>query len=160
LSGAHHTAVEAAPVASTQSPHPTVRHLAPGSALGDPGDLPPLLPSGRPELRDGQSVRVGDITEGTLRRTAAGWRVLVQWDGRLRPLATRGRVALGDTSWVSASGLLYSRVPAGTPGRFHVYAWTPRGGSVYTPPVLVATALGRVCFDKTFTAFGDCSRSR
>jgi hypothetical protein len=159
--GAHHTHVEAAPVASTQGPtRPAVHHVPTRSALGEPGELPPLLPSGRPELRDGQTVRVGDITEGTLRRTGAGWQVLVQWDGRLRPLPTRGPVALGDTSWLSASGLLYTRVPTGTTGRFHVYAWTPRGGNAYTPPVLVATALGPVCFDKRFTAFGDCSRSR
>jgi hypothetical protein len=111
-------------------------------------------------LRDGQPVRVGDITEGTLRRTAAGWQVLVRWDGRLRPLTTHGPVALGDDSWVSASGLLYTRVPIGPTGRFRVYAWSPRGGSVYSPPLLVATDIGRVCFDPDFTAYGDCSRAR
>lgn len=155
--GTHATDVQAAPVSATQGPPGPAAHLVPTrSALGDPRQLPPLLPSGRPELRDGQAVRVGDITEGILRRTGAGWQVLVQWGGRLRPLTTRGPVTLGDTSWVSASGLLYTRVPTGTTGRFHVYAWTPRGGSAYTPPLLTATALGRVCFDKAFTAFGDC----
>jgi hypothetical protein len=133
-------------------------------ALGSQGDLPPLLASDgaalRRGLRDGARVRVGDITEGVVRRTAgAGWQVVVRWDGRLQPLTTHGPVTLGDSSWVAASGLLYTRVPAGASHRFHVYAWDPEGGSAYTPPTLVADSLGRVCFDDAFTAFGNCRGS-
>ena len=43
-----------------------------------------------------------------------------------------------------------------TPDRFRVYSWDPRGGSAYTPPALVANPLGQVCFNRSFTAFGDC----
>lgn len=134
------------------------------AALGPQGDLPPLLASGgadlRHGLRNGARVRLGDITEGVLRRTpGAGWQVLVRWAGKLQPLAIRGPVPLGDTSWVSAAGLLYTRVPTGKPGTFHVYAWDPQGGSAYTPPTLVAVDLGRVCFNASFTAFGNCRAS-
>ncbi|HEY3529859.1 MAG TPA: hypothetical protein VGK78_11985 [Nocardioides sp.] len=131
------------------------------AALGSQGDLPPLLASDgtglRHGLQDGARVRVGDITEGVVRRTpGAGWQVLVRWNGRLQALPTRGRVSLRDASWVAASGLLYTRVPTGKPGRFHVYAWDPQGGSAYTPPTLFADDLGRVCFNDDFTAFGNC----
>jgi hypothetical protein len=132
------------------------------ASVGPHGDLPPLLaadPEGvRAGLQDGARVRVGDITEGTVRRSRAdGWQVMVRWDGRLQSLPTRGPVSLQDeVAWVSASGLLYSRVPMPTPGRFRVYAWEPHGGSAYTPPALVAERLGRVCFNSTFTAFGTC----
>ena len=141
---------------------PQVRHhTAAGnhdSALGSRTDLPALLPEGSPGLRDGQAVRLGDITTGTLRRQpTTGWHVLVRWDGRLQALTTRGSVSLGSTSWVSRAGLLYSRVPTGTPGRFHVYAWNPQGGTAYTAPTLVATALGAVCFNQAFTDFGGCT---
>jgi hypothetical protein len=128
------------------------------SALGSRTDLPALLPQGSPGLSEGQAVRLGDITTGTLHRNpTTGWHVLVRWDGRLQPLTTRGSASLGPTSWVSRAGLLYSRVATGTPGRFHVFAWSPQGGTVYTPPTLVATALGDVCFNQAFTDFGGCS---
>jgi len=138
--------------------------------LGPRGDLPAMLPAARSGLTDGARVRVGDVTEGVARRTPGGhggWQVMVRWNGRLQPLATRSPVPLGTaspatgaayTTWISAGGQLYTRVATGTPGRFHVYAWDPQGGSVYTPPTLVATDLGRVCFDRAFTAFGDCRR--
>jgi hypothetical protein len=152
-SPAHHGAVSPAGKHSGQS------DSKPGAqtGLGPQGDLPPLLGSGRPHLWDGARVRVGDVTDGTLRRTpGAGWQVVVRWDGRFQPLNTHGRVALGATSWVSRSGLLYTRVPTDTPGRFRVFAWGPQGGSAYTPPALVATSLGHVCFNHAFTAFGNC----
>jgi len=155
-------ALSAAPPTSPSPTPATHRHHARDDAtIGPRGDLPPLLPSGgagvRAALREGARVRVGDITDGTLRRTpGAGWQVVVRWDGRLQPLPTHGPVGLGAASWVSASGLLYTRVPTGITGRFHVYAWDPHGGTAYTPPTLVARDLGRVCFDRTFTAFGDC----
>jgi hypothetical protein len=63
------------------------------------------------------------------------------------------------SSWVSARGDLYTRVVTSTPGRFRVYAWHPEGGSAYAPPMLAARYLGDVCFDSSFTAFGDCERS-
>jgi hypothetical protein len=126
------------------------------SALGSQGDLPSLLPAASPSLSDGISVRVGDITTGAVRRMPAGWQVVVRWDGRLQPLTARGPVSLGAGSWVSHQGLLYSRVATPTPGRFRVYAWGAQGGTVYTPPTLVATSLGEVCFNQAFTAFGGC----
>jgi hypothetical protein len=159
LHGARHSGAEASPAAPVAQapPSPAVHHHAShNSRLGTQDDLPPLLSSGRPALQDGVQVRVGDITEGTLRRTAGGWQVLVRWDGRLQPLQTQGPVALGATSWVSASGLLYTRVPTDTPSRFRVYTWEPEGGTAYTAPALVSSELGPVCFNKTFTAFGDC----
>jgi hypothetical protein len=131
--------------------------------MGPQGDLPPLLASTSSGLRiglqSGARVRIGDITEGRLRRTTDGWRVVVRWDGRRQPLKLRGRVSLGRASWLSADGLLYTRVPTGRPGRFRVYAWDPQGGSAYTPPTLVAVSLGRVCFNSSFTAFGNCRAS-
>jgi hypothetical protein len=127
------------------------------ATLGPRGDLPPLLARGRPGLTAGAQVRVGVITDGALRHIPGiGWQVVVRWDGRLQPLAMRGPVSLRAPSWVSASGLLYTRVSTGTPGRFHVYAWSPVGGSAYTPPALVAADLGPVCFNRSFTAFGNC----
>ena len=42
------------------------------------------------------------------------------------------------------------------PGRFRVFAWDPRGATAYTPPTLVAKNLGLACFNRSFTAFGDC----
>lgn len=159
LHGARHSGAEAAPAApvAQPSPSPAVHHQADNnSRLGSQTDLPPLLPAGRPTLQDGAQVRVGDITEGTLRRTAGGWQVLVRWGGRLQPLPTQGPVALGATSWVSASGLLYTRVATDTPGRFRVFTWDPEGGTAYTPPSLISSELGPACFNKTFTAFGDC----
>jgi hypothetical protein len=156
-SGAH--ASTATPVTTGPSPalhHPSVVDPASGS----PADLPALLPSRSAGPRDGLRVRIGDVTDGTLRRTPpAGWQVVVRWDGRLQPLTTRGPVSLTDgTSWVARSGLLYTRVATATAGRFDVYAWVPEGGTAYTPPTLVADDLGRVCFDPSFTAFGDCPR--
>jgi hypothetical protein len=139
-------------------PDPLVR-----AGVGSPGDLPDLLPAARTGL-DGTRVRLGDLTEGVIRRTPdRTWQVLVRWNGRLQPVATRGPVRLGGSStahgsasWVSAEGLLYTRVPTGSPHRFRVYAWDPRGGTAYTPPTLVATDLARVCFNPSFTAFGNC----
>lgn len=144
---------------TTAAPRPAVNHQATADpALGTQGDLPFLLPARTAGLRDGLRVRVGDITEGSLRRTpAAGWQVVVRWDGRLQPLTMRGPVAVSDgTSWVATSGFVYTRVPTGTPGRFRVYAWDPQGGTAYTPPALVSTSLGVVCFNSSFTAFGGC----
>jgi hypothetical protein len=130
------------------------------AALGPQGDLPPLLASSSVGVRagpqSGARVRIGDITVGTLRRTPGGWQVVVRWDGRLQPLTLHGPVSLGRASWLSADGLLYSRVPAARPGRFRVYAWDPQGGSAYTPPALVAVSLGQVCFNRSFTAYGNC----
>lgn len=132
----------------------------PAASLGPQGDLPPLLASSsvgtRTGLQAGARVRVGDITGGSLRRTPAGWQVVVRWDGRLQPLTMRGPVSLGRGSWLSADGLLYTRVPAARPGHFRVYAWDPQGGSAYTPPSMVAVSLGQVCFNPSFTAFGNC----
>jgi hypothetical protein len=127
------------------------------SSLGPRSDLPPLLPDAAPGLSVGQTVRVGDITDGALRRTPTGvWQVVVRWDGRLQPLAVRGPASLGATSWVSRAGILYTRVTTATSGRFQVFAWDPEGGSAYSPPALVATSLGDVCFNASFTAFGNC----
>jgi hypothetical protein len=131
------------------------------SALGSHRNLPSLLPAATSGLglRDRQTVRVGDVTQGTLRRTpTGGWQVVVRWAGRWQALPTHGpaSVSLGRASWVSASGLLYTRVPTSTPGRFQVFAWDPQGSSAYTPPTLVASPVGTVCFDAAFTAYGDC----
>lgn len=150
---AHHTGTIVTPPAPRH-------HSTTDTALGSRADLPPLLPNGSPSLRAGQAVRIGDVTEGTLRRTTgAGWQVLVRWDGRLQPLPVHGPVTLGEPSWVSRSGLLYTRVATGTTGRFRVFAWVPQGGSAYSPPELVATPLGAVCFNGAFTAFGNCAAS-
>jgi hypothetical protein len=132
-------------------------------ALGPRGDLPALLPA-RAGLSAGTRVRLGDVTDGLLRRTPDGrWQVLVRWDGRLQPVPTHGPVALGGgpgadapASWVSGEGLLYTRVATTRPDRFRVYRWEPRGGTAYTPPTLMATAVGPVCFNHAFTAFGNC----
>ena len=129
-------------------------------ALGARGDLPALLPM-RSRLSEGARVRLGDVTDGVLRRTPAGaWQVLVRWNGRLQPVHTRGPVGFAAgaaSSWISGDGLVYTRVPTSTEGRFRVYAWDPRGGSTaYTPPALVAVPVGQVCFDRAFTSFGNC----
>jgi hypothetical protein len=150
-------AAAAAPV--TTSPSPDGRHV--GAAVppwGSPADLPALLPARSVGLRDGLRVRIGDVTDGTLRRTpGGGWQVVVRWDGHLQPLGVDGPVALSDgTTWVAGSGLLYTRVATETAGRFRVFAWDPEGGTAYTPPTLVASDLGAVCFNGAFTAFGDC----
>jgi hypothetical protein len=153
-----------ASAAATRVSTPTVAPAAhqPGAtdpALGPHGDLPALLPA-RSKLAAGAHVRLGNVTDGVLRRTPGGaWQVLVRWDGRLQPLPTRGPVQLAAgaaSSWISGEGLLYTRVPTGTTGQFRVYAWDPRGGTAYTPPTLVAAPLGRACFDRAFTAFGNC----
>ncbi len=135
-------------------------------AVGPRGDLPALLPA-RAALDAGTRVRLGDVTDGMLRRTPTGWQVFVRWDGRIQPVLTRGPVSLGGgpgahapASWVSDEGLLYTRVPTSLPGRFRVYEWDPSGGTAYIPPALVATDLGPVCFDKSFTAFGNCHGAR
>lgn len=125
------------------------------AALGSQAGLPALLPG--QALQPGQTVRLGDVTDGTLRRTPGqGWQVMVRWAGRLQPLATRGPVTLGAGSWVARSGLLYTRVATATPGRYDVFAWQPQGGSAYAPPTLVASPLATVCFDASFTAYGGC----
>ena len=158
--------VQASPVPAATPLRPSApsrQHAGLGAGVGSRGDLPALLPAARTSL-DGTRVRLGDITDGVLRRTPhRTWEVRVWWNGRLQRVATRGRVPLGasvtahaSASWVSAQGLLYTRVPTGRPHRFRVYAWDPRGGTAYTPPRLVATDLGPVCFNSSFTAFGDC----
>ena len=132
-------------------------------ALGSQTHLPALLPA-RAGVGDGTKVRLGDVTTGFLRRTpGGGWQVLVRWDGHLRPVPTRGPVTLGgrpsgpaSASWVSDEGLLYTRVALPGSHEFRVYTWDPRGATAYTPPTLVATDLGRVCFNKSFTDFGNC----
>jgi hypothetical protein len=150
----------------TQAPAPVAparQHPATDAGLGRHGDLPALLP-GHTSLTDGIHVRLGDITSGVLRRTPDGtWRVLVRWNGRVQAVTTRGPLQLGggraahtSTSWVSDEGLLYTRVGSGSAGRFRVYAWDPSGGTAYDPPTLVATDLGWVCFNRAFTAFGNC----
>ena len=150
--------------AATSVAHPPVapvahRHAATDPALGRHDGLPSLLPS-RSMLTPGARVRLGDVTDGVLRRTPAGaWQVLVRWNGRLQPVPTRGPVQLAAgaaSSWIAGDGLLYTRVPTGIPDRFRVYSWDPRGGSAYTPPALVANPLGQVCFNRTFTGFGGC----
>jgi hypothetical protein len=161
LHGVERSGAEAAPTGpvSTSSVAPATHHEGPADrSLGVQGDLPSLLPARSAGLHDGVRVRVGDITEGTVRRTPTqGWQVVVRWNGRLQALTTRGSVGLRDLTWVSRSGLLYTRIPTDTAGRFRVYAWDPQGGTAYTPPVLVATSLGRVCFNHSFTAFGGCA---
>jgi len=164
LHGMQRSGAQAAPATpvTTTSPSPVTHHRAGDEpALGAHGDLPSLLPARSEGLHDGLHLRIGDITGGTLRRTpATGWQVVVRWDGRHQPLAVRGRVALADgTSWVSSSGLLFTRIATDTPGRFRVFAWEPSGGTAYTPPTLVATDLGAVCFNAPFTAFGGCTRA-
>jgi hypothetical protein len=130
-------------------------------SLGPRSHLPPLLPASAVALRPGLVVDVGNLTEGRLRRTTGGaWQVLVRWDGRTQPLPITGAVALGtDSSWVSARGALYTRVATSTPGRFQVYGWHPEHESAYAPPRLTARYLGEVCFNASFTDFGDCARS-
>jgi hypothetical protein len=155
-----------ASAATPTTPAGSVPHHRLGGGIGDEhvlgpqGDLPPLLASSavgvRAGLRAGARVRVGDITSGSLRRTPAGWQVVVRWAGRLQPLTLRGPVSLTHASWLSADGLLYTRVPTARPGHFTVYAWDPHGGSAYTPPSLVAVSVGQVCFNRSFTAFGNC----
>jgi hypothetical protein len=150
----------AAPRATDPSVAPPATHPQPATdpALGPHGDLPSLLPS-RSRLIEGTQVRLGDITSGVLRRTPDGWKVLVRWNGRLQPVPTHGPVKLGggsaQSSWISKQGLLYTRVATGA-GQFRVYAWEPRDATAYTPPTLVATDLGRVCFNRSFTAYGTC----
>jgi hypothetical protein len=134
------------------------------AAVGPRGHLPALLPARSTRLSDGLRVRLGVITDGVLRRTPGGTgQVWVRWNGRLQPVPTRGPVQLiGATtghppsSWVSDQGLLYTRVALARPGRFRVFAWAPRGATAYTPPTLVAKNLGLACFNRSFTAFGDC----
>ncbi|HEX3929762.1 MAG TPA: hypothetical protein VHW64_03595 [Nocardioides sp.] len=139
------------------SSRPHQHHATTDAALGTQADLPPLLSDGAPALREGAAVRVGDVTEGSLRHTTgAGWQVMVRWAGHLQPLTARGPVPLGAGSWVARSGLLYTRVATSTPGRYDVYSWQPQGGSAYSAPTLVASPLGAVCFNASFTAFGDC----
>jgi hypothetical protein len=156
----------AAPPTSTPSPAPHTRHQQDRSgdvSIGPRGDLPALLPVAPTGMRAGARVRLGDVTTGVLRRTPAGaWQVAVRWNGRVQPVATRGPVSMagGAASWLSADRLLYTRVATGAPGRFRVYAWEPHGGTAYHPPTLVATALGHVCFNPSFTAFGSCTTSR
>lgn len=157
---------QAAPASHATAPPPatpTHDRSAIDARLGPRGDLPSLLPA-RTTPGDGVRVRLGDVTDGILRRASAGtWQVLVRWDGRLQPVLTRGTVRLGGdsaarsfVSWVSDEGLLYTRVAMSRPGEFRVYAWEPRGGTAYTPPTLAAHDLGRVCFNHSFTAFGNC----
>jgi hypothetical protein len=158
-SGAHATAATHASAPAPEMPR-VRQHPSTDATLGSHGVLPELLPGHR--LTDGSRVRLGDITAGVLRRTHGTWQVLVRWDGRVRPVPTRGPLSLGAgsaahaTTWVSSRGLLYTRVALPGPGRFRVYAWEPRGGTAYTTPTLVATDLGRVCFNRAFTAFGNC----
>ena len=140
-------------------------HLHPHEAdsvldtLGPRHHLPPMLPARSPVLREGLAVRVGDITEGRLRRTpGAGWAVVVRWDGRSQPLPTHGTVSLDTgSSWVSTGDVLYTRVATSTPGRYQVYGWHAAGASAYAPPTMVARYLGDVCFNPGFTDFGDCA---
>lgn len=163
----HRDRASVAGPATASPPAPAPRQgTAVDPRLGSRGDLPALLPA-RGRLTDGAHVRLGDITTGVLRRTHdGGWQVLVRWDGRLQPVVPHApsRVDLGSgravATWVSRDGLLYTRVVTSRPGRFRVYAWEPRGGTAYSPPVLVATSLGQICFNRAFTSFGDCRTPR
>jgi len=159
VGGSGGQASAATPVAQPRVAPADHQRPATDSALGPHGGLPALLPS-RSMLTSGAHVRLGDVTDGVLRRTPAGaWQVLVRWNGRLQPVPTRGPVQLAAgaaSSWIAGDGLLYTRVPTGSPDRFRVYSWDPRGGSAYTPPALVANPLGEVCFNRSFTAYGDC----
>jgi hypothetical protein len=159
VGGSGGQASAAIPVAPPPVAPVTHEHAETDPALGRHDGLPTLLPS-RSKLTPGARVRLGDVTDGVLRRTPGGaWQVLVRWDGRLQPVPTRGpvRLAVGAaSSWIAADGRLYTRVPTGSHDRFRVYSWDPRGGSAYTPPALVARPLGQVCFNASFTAFGDC----
>ncbi len=160
-----HRARDAATAPATASPPTSSARQRPAvdPRLGSHGDLPALLPT-RGRLTDGTHVRLGDVTTGVLRRTPdGGWQVLVRWDGRLQPVVPHAprRVGPGSSgptvaTWVSRDGLLYTRVVTSRPGRFRVYEWEPRGGTAYSPPALIATPLGPVCFNHAFTAFGDC----
>lgn len=154
-SGAHASTTAPPPTTPSPAGHHQDAAVPP---WGSPADLPSLLPARSAGLRDGLRVRLGDITDGTLRRTpAGGWQVVVRWNGHDQPLTVQGRVALADgTTWVARSGLLYTRVATETAGRFRVYAWDPEGGTAYAPPTLAASGLGAVCFNDAFTAFGDC----
>jgi hypothetical protein len=157
-SGAQASADTTRPAPTTVQKPTTHHNPAVDPAVGSHGDLPSLLPTRSDALQAGVRVRIGDVTGGLLRCTSAGgWEVAVRWDGRLQPMIMRGHVSLADgTSWVSRSGFLYTRVPTDTAGRFRVYAWEPVGGTAYTPPALVATNLGAVCFDSSFSAYGGC----
>jgi hypothetical protein len=159
----HHLLFGPSHVVDIAVPAPHVRPHQADSAvdtLGPRGHLPPLLPAGPAVLRAGLTVRVGDLTEGTLRRTpGSGWQVVVRWGGRDQPLSVRGPVGLtSGSSWVSAGGVLYTRVATSGAGQFVVYRWRPVGASASTPPSLVAGEVGVVCFNDTFTAFGDCAQ--
>jgi hypothetical protein len=116
-------------------------------------------------------VRIGDLTDGVLVSQEGGdsdtWRVYLRWGGGIQQLVTRGPVALGGgfsadggsayLSWMGPDGRLYTRLGTGRPGRDHVYAWQPAGGSAYTPPVLEAVDLGTVCLDETWQTYGTCA---
>jgi hypothetical protein len=163
LRGVGGSGAQASPAARVSPPRVAPaghEHPVTDPVLGPRGDLPELLPA-RSALADGARVRLGDVTDGVLRRAPGGaWQVLVRWNGELQPLPMRGPVSLAGaavTSWVAPDGLLYTRLQTGTDGRFQVYAWAPRGGSTaYTPPALVSVPVGQVCFNRAFTAFGDC----
>src|SRR5215217_7380885 len=78
--------------ASPPSTPSTAARRDPG--VGSRGDLPALLPAARTPVA-GTRVRLGDITDGVLRRTSDGtWQVRVRWNGRLQPVETRGQVGL------------------------------------------------------------------
>lgn len=144
------------PAPAAHHPHQTSSVQA---RLGPHGSLPDLRAGASPVLVQGQRVRIGEVTSGVLRRTAAGrWQVVVRWNGRPQAVPTSGAVTLADPSWVAATGLLYTRTPTGTPGQYEIYAWDAQGGSAYAPPSLIAFDLGRACLDASLTAYGDCHR--
>jgi hypothetical protein len=129
------------------------------------------VPSGWAPTMYRTPVRVGDLTQGVLVSQEGGdsdtWRVYVQWGGRVQQLVTQGPLPLGGgfgpdgesayLSWMGRDGRLYTRVGTAEPGRFHVYAWQPSGGTAYDAPALQAVDLGTVCLDETLGTFGTCA---
>ena len=78
LGGSGGQASAATPVASPPVAPAVHQHAGTDPALGRHDGLPALLPS-RSMLTPGAHVRLGDVTDGVLRRTPAGaWQVLVR----------------------------------------------------------------------------------
>jgi hypothetical protein len=116
-------------------------------------------------------VRVGDLTDGVLLSQEGGdsdtWRIYVRWAGRIQQLATQGPLPLGGgftpdggtayLTWRSKDGDLYTRVGTARPGRDHVYAWQPTGGTADSSPVLQAVDRGIVCIDDFLGTYGTCA---
>ena len=138
------------------APSPAVRHQADNdSRLGSQADLPPLLPSRAADSRTAHrcgsatSPRARSVVRRGAGRSSSGGAAV---SSRPHPGAGRPRrdlMGLGRRPPLHAGPHRHSRpVP-----RLHL---GPGGGTAYTPPSLISSELGRSCFNKTFTAFGDC----